>query len=273
MINIYIMDTPTYSSSLVISSLESSIMLGLLQLSLLATTFTLVAGNCSVRSVQQKDTIKRCRQVRECIKEAFYSNENNLYVIDSVFMSTETRLPVELIIEYEVTMNRTTHEKEATNNTGSGSGLISGLGSGSGSGYTEDDRAIGDGNLTSVTYTEEIGWSTNGIHKGIRSKVIVLLQPALLWWTMSWAIGAYGFPETIQFEVNLTECHQVENITKGEVKEALEYLTTNVRSITVIINPRRMCARITVVCFFFRLSTCTLEDALLLRRSPKRAYS
>ena len=250
-------------------------MLGLLQLSLLATMFTLVAGNCSVRSVQQKDRIKRCRQVQECIKEAFYSNENNLYVIDSVFMSTQTRLPVELIIEYEVTMNRTTDEMDARNNTGSGSGLGSGSGSGSGSGlgsvsggglgsksdsvsgsgYTEDDKVGGDGNLTSVTYTEEIGWSTNGIHKGIRSKVIVLLQPALIWWTMSWAIGDYGFPETIQFEVKLTECHQVENITKGEVKEALEYLTTNVRSITVIINPRRMCVRITVVCFFVRLST------------------
>ena len=208
-------------------SVESSIMLGLLQLSLLVTTFTLVAGNCSVRSVQQKDRIKRCRQVQECIKEAFYGNENNMYVIDSVFMSTQTRLPVELIIQYEVTMNRTTDEMDATNNTGSGSGL------GSGSGYIEDDKAGGDGNLTSVTYTEEIGWSTNGIHKGIRSKVIVSLQPVLIWWIMSRAIGDYGFPETIQFEVKLTvtiECDQVENITKGEVKEVLEYLTTKVKS-------------------------------------------
>ena len=207
-------------------------MLGLLQLSLLATTFTLVAGNCIVRSVQQKDTIKRCRQVRECIKEAFYSNENNLYVIDSVFISTQTRLPVELIIQYEVTMNRNTDEMDARNNTGSGSGLGSGSDSVSGSGYTEDDKVGGDGNLTSVTYTEDIGWSTNGIHKGIRSKFIVLLQPAYIWCIMSMAIGDYGFPETIQFEVKLTEtieCDQVENITIGEVKEVLEYLTTKVR--------------------------------------------
>ena len=219
-------------------------MLGILQLSLLATTFTLVAGNCSVRSVQQKDRIKRCRQVRECIKEAFYGNEKNLYVIDSVFMSTQTRLPVELIIQYEVTMNRTTDEMDARNNTGRGSGLGSKSDSVSGSGHTEDDRAIGDGNLTSVTYIEDIGWSTNGIHKGIRSKVIVLLQPAYIWWTMSLAIGAYGFPETIQFEVNLTEtteCDQVENITKGEVKEVLEYLTTKVRPTLFAVGIYFMC--------------------------------
>lgn len=149
-----------------------------------------------------KNTINRCRQVQDCVKEALYSDNNNLYVINKAFMSTVSRPPVELIVKYNVTI------------------------------IANNDIEDGAHNVTSHGYMVEFGWSKIGIHTLIRSTVIASLQPAVYRWILSHAIGSYGFPKLIHLEINITtpKCYELMNANYVEVREALKYLTTKVRS-------------------------------------------
>lgn len=122
-------------------------------------------------------------------------------------MSTMSRPPVELIVKYDVTI---------------GDNIIA-----------SEDRTT---NVTSDGYTVEVGWRKTGIHSAIRSTVIVSLQPVTYWLILSDAIGEYGFPNTIHFQLNITttKCHKLVN-ANVEVREALKYLTTKV-SISLDLN-------------------------------------
>ena len=189
----------------------------------LLTLLTLTAGECNVYGDIHEETIDRCRQVQACVSEAFYSNQNNLYIRDKVFLSTESRPPVELIIEYNVTMDTTGTDEDKANNS---------FGSGSATDELNLDR--NDQNETSdeqhvVLY--EIGWSISGVYKGIRPVILLSFQPAWYRWTLTFAIKDYGFTRKVQFKLNLTDtsmCQQIENLAESEVKEALDHLSMKV---------------------------------------------
>ena len=178
---------------------------------LLTTSVAAFALDCNVYSYKfldhqpgrinrLKEKISRCREVQDCVNEAFYSNKNNLYVINQVFMSTMSRPPVELIVKYDVTI---------------GDNII-----------TSEDRT---NNVTSDGYTVEVGWSKTSMHSAIRSTVITSLQPVTHWLILSYAIGEYGSPNMIHFQLHITstKCHKLVN-ANVEVREALNYLTTKV---------------------------------------------
>ena len=174
-----------------------------------------VTGECNVYDQEYTTYIDWCRQVQDCINEALYSDRNNLYVLDKVFWSTQAPSPITLIINYHMTIinhSNTTSDYDGAN-TSSGE-------------YSSAD--LGSAELTGeVTYIEQIGWSTTGIYKVIRPVVLVALQPAWYWWTLGLTIDNYGLPNSIRLKLNITEC-DLRDITRMEVKEALEYLTVKV---------------------------------------------
>ena len=206
-----------------------------------------VAGDCNVYDTLQSSSTDRCRHVQHCVNEAFFINGNNPYFLDKVFRSTQSRPPVALIITYHVTLFEDNDIITVTNHNGDGSGEESLSVSGSGSDKVElftDGGSADESNLTTteakadntkptgqVTYTEQIGWSTTGIYKAIRPVVLVALQPAWYWRTIGRAIENYGFPKSIHLVLNITnatKCNSLPDLTRSEVREALEHLTMNV---------------------------------------------
>ena len=114
---------------------------------------------------------------------------------------------------------------------------VSANGSGSGSGFGSADESNGitiEAEMDTspfANYTEEIGWSTTGIYKAIRPEVLVALQPAWYWLTIGVAIDNFSFPRSLHLALNVTssnKCSELADITRPEVREALEYLTMNV---------------------------------------------
>ena len=187
------------------------------------TTIVNIEGDCNVYDTLQSSSLDRCRQVQDCVNEALYSDRNNLYVLDKIFWSTQSRLPIALIINYHVT---TTNESNITRDY-DGASASSGVYFDAGSAGSAE--LIGEG-----TYIEQIGWSTTGIYRVIRPVVLVALQPAWYWWTLGFTIDNYGLPNSIHLELNITEC-DLSDITQLEVKEALEDLTVKVKACMHII--------------------------------------
>ena len=230
----------------------------------LSTLTTLVAGNCNVYDSPQSSTTDNCRQIQECVEKAFVSNKNNMYILDKVFKSTQTRSPIALIVKYKVT----THITDEMENIISGqdqSNNSNSSDSGSGSGNHADgiyvDRSAeynrsstwnSEENAKStreVTYVVDIGWSTTVVYKFIRPAVLVALQPVTFWQLLTIAIDDYGFPKSIELKLNITnttECQRLENVASSKVREALEHLTTKVNDIAKIFT---CCMKITSMHF------------------------
>ena len=195
----------------------------------LLTLLTLTAGRCNVYGYLQEESVNRCHQVQDCINKAFYSDKNNQYIIEKVFETTEQRPPVELIIKYNVTRSvlggQVDMDEEQDNSTGSGSASRE---------IYLDAHIHNSSKDEQVTELYEIGWSTTGIYKAIRPVILLSLQPAWYRWTLSFAINEYGFTRAVQFKLNLTDtniCHEIENMTRSEVKEALDHLSMKVGSL------------------------------------------
>ena len=191
-----------------------------------------IAGDCSVYDTPQSSSTDRCRQVQECVEEAFFMNGNNRYYLDRVFRSTQSPTPVALIVNYHVIIPQ---NGKANDSDFGVSANGSDSGSGSGFGSTDESNGItveAEMDTSSFTnYTEEIGWSTTGIYKAIRPEVLVALQPAWYWLTIGFAIDNFSFPRSLHLALNVTssnKCSELANITRPEVREALEYLTMNV---------------------------------------------
>ena len=198
---------------------------------LLLTVTAQVTEDCSVYDTPQSRSTDRCRQVQECIDEAFFMNENNRYYLDRVFRSTQLRTPVALIVNYHVIIPQ--NDKINEDDLG-----VSANGSGSGSGFGSTDESNGItaeaeediDPFATVEYTEEIGWSTTGIYKAIRPDVLVALQPAWYWRNIGRAIDNYSFPRLLHLVINVTKCNSLGGITRSEIREALKHLTMNVSS-------------------------------------------
>lgn len=194
----------------------------------LLVSSTLVAGDCNVYNAPLSRTIGRCHQIQDCVNKALFSNGNNRYVLDKVFRSTQPRPSVALIVNYHVTAfgDRnvvTDHDGSAI---GSGADEIYFSVEGNKTTTRKDENTT----IREVSYIEQIGWSTTGIYKAIRPVILISLQPALYWWTLSFAIENYSFPKSIHLELNIsntTECDSL-GVTRSEVREALEHLTMNV---------------------------------------------
>ena len=211
----------------------------------LATLLIIVAGDCDVYGNQQPRIIERCAQIQDCFSKALLNNRNNLYILDQVFRSTQTRPPTSLIVNYNVI--RITNDCNFTHDhdgASSGSGfdaevvtdtqqlnptndIDTGDCHGASNNYTEASGI----NSIGVTQIEQFGWSSTGIHKAIRPEVLVALQPAVYWLFLSIAIDNKGLPRTVHLSLNITnttECELLEDITRVEMKEALEHLTEKV---------------------------------------------
>ena len=199
---------------------------------LLLTVTAQVAGDCSVYDTPQSSSTDRCRQVQECIDDAFFVNENNRYYLNRIFRSTQSRTPVALIVNY--------HVIGPQNGKANDSDLgVSANGSGSGSGFGSTDESnempmkteVNTSSFETANYTEEIGWSTTGIYKAIRPEVLIALQPAWYWYTLGFAIDNYSFPRSLDLVIDVTKCtNSLADITRSEVREALEHLTMRVSS-------------------------------------------
>ena len=195
-----------------------------LLLSNLTTIVNVASPDCNVYDTSQSTLIDQCRQVQDCVNETLYSDRNNLYVLDKVFWSTQSRSPIALIINYHVTVVNESNTISDYDGASTSSGAYFDAGSAGSAGSTE---------LTGeITYIEQIGWSTTGIYKVIRPVVLVALQPAWYWWTLGFAIDNYSLPNLICLNLNTTNCYLMENITRLEVKEALEHLTMKVVTTT-----------------------------------------
>ena len=206
----------------------------------LATLLVIVAGDCDVYGNQQTRIIERCAQIQDCVSKALLNNRNNLYILDRVFRSTQSRSPTSLIVNYNVT--RITKDCNLIHDQ-------DGMSSGSGidaevvqqlkprsttrdcheasNDYTE---ALGIG-IIEATHIEQFGWSSTGIHKAIRPEFLMALQPASLRLSLYLAIDNKGLPRTVYLSLNITnttECELLEDITRVEMKEALEHLTEKV---------------------------------------------
>ena len=221
--------------------------MSILSVIFLSTLTTLVAGSCNVYDSPQSSTTDNCRQIQECVEKAFVSNKNNMYILDKVFKSTQTRSPTALIVKYKVTtcttdgmddiMSGKYHSKYGnSSDSGSGSGSdvdVTYIDSGSAN-YYKNSTWDNEDNATSareVTYVVEIGWSTTSVYKLIRPVVLVALQPVMFWLILTFAIDDYGFPKSIKFELNITnttECKSLENIAPSKIREALEHHTMKV---------------------------------------------
>ena len=226
--------------------------MSLLLVIVLLVSSTLVAGDCNVYNAPLSRTIGRCHQIQDCVNKALFSNGNNRYVLDKVFRSTQPRPSVALIVNYHVTAfgDRnvvTDHDGSAIGSgadeiyldTGSADGINKTTQSGEGGadeiyfsveGNKTTTRKDENTTIREVSYIEQIGWSTTGIYKAIRPVILISLQPALYWWTLSFAIENYSFPKSIHLELNIsntTECDSL-GVTRSEVREALEHLTMNV---------------------------------------------
>ena len=212
--------------------------------SVLATLLIIVDGDCDVYSNQQTRIIERCAQIQDCVSKALLNNRNNLYILDRVFRSTQTRPPTSLIVNYTVT--RITNDCNITRDQ---DGASTASGSGIDAGVVTDTQQLNPTNDTddchgaSNNYTEasdidsigvtqiKLGWSSTGIYKAIRPDVLIALQPASYWIILSLAIDNYGLPRTVHLSLNITnttECELLEDITRVEMKEALEHLTEKV---------------------------------------------
>lgn len=205
---------------------------------LLLTLTAQTAGDCSVYDTLQSSSTDRCRQVQDCVNEAFSINENNLYYLDKVFRSTQSHTPVALIISYHmiVPQNIITDHKVNDDDLG-----VSARGSGSGSAdennWMTTKAEVDTRPFETANYTEQIGWSTTGIYKAIRPEVLVALQPAWYWRTIGRAIDNYSFPRTLHLALNVTsskKCNQLAGITRSEMREALKHLTMNVSKLLLI---------------------------------------
>ena len=177
----------------------------------LFTLLTLAAGECDVYNEQS--SIEHCHKTQECINTAFFSNRNNLYVLDQVFRSTRARPPLALFVNYHVTIVKDTlNDSLSVGDNGSSSG--------------EDD-----GNETTV-YVEQLGWTSVGLYTVISPVLLVSLQPHIFITTFSYLVNEnYNFPKSIHLKLkltNTTECNLPKGTTQSEVKEALEHLTMNV---------------------------------------------
>lgn len=209
----------------------------------LSTLATLVAGDCNVYDSPQPSTIDSCHQIQECIENTFYGNKNNMYILEKVFMSTQSRSPTALIVKYKVTRPTTDRTDNTSGEHNSEHSYTSGSGNGSNvdgiyfdpgnANYSRGSTWDSEWNTTSdgeVSYIQ-IGWSTTGVYKFLRPVVLVTLQPVLLWRILSIAIDDYGFPKLIKFEINITnstKCQWLKDITPSDLKEALEHLTMKV---------------------------------------------
>ena len=200
---------------------------------LLLTVTAQVAGDCSVYDTPQSKSTDRCRQVQECIDEAFFMNENNRYYLNRVFRSTQLRTPVALIVNYHVIIPQNGKANDSdlgVSANGSGSGSGSGFGSADKSNGIIVEAEVNTSSFETVEYTEEMGWSTTGIYKAIRPDVLVALQPAWYWWNIGRAIDNYSFPRLLHLVINVTKCNSLGGITCSEIREALKHLTMNVSS-------------------------------------------
>ena len=196
---------------------------------LVLTLTAQVAGDCSVYDTLQSSSTDRCRQVQDCIDEAFFSNGNNIYFLDKVFRSTQSRTPVALIVNYHVTVSENNNHKVNDIDLGTSA---SGSGSANESNWMTMEAEEDTHPLETVSYIVQIGWSTTGIYKAIRPEVLVALQPAWYWRTVGRAIVNYSFPRSIHFvlDLNATKCDLLGHITRYKITEALEHLTMNVSS-------------------------------------------
>ena len=188
-----------------------------------------IAGDCSVYDTPQSSFTDRCRQVQACVDEAFFMNDNNLYYLDRIFRSTQSRTPVALIVNYHVTIpqnGKINEDDLGASADGSGSGS----GSADESNGTTVEAEVDINPFATVEYTEEIGWSTTGIYKAIRPEVLVALQPAWYWRNIGRAIDNYSFPRLLHLVINVTKCNSLGGITRSEIREALEHLTMRVSS-------------------------------------------
>lgn len=199
---------------------------------LLSILPVLVAGKCSVHDIPhlQRTGVNQCRQIQECVNKAFDNNRNNLYILDKLFRNTQSRSPVALIVEYNVTAavtstNTNSDEDGSSHGSGSGNGIDKLLFDASINNNTASNISEGHEPPNQVNYMEQFGWSSTGVYSAVRPMVLVSLQPALYWWTLSYAIDDYGLPKSIQFALDISEC---EGFTQQEVKEALEHLTMKV---------------------------------------------
>ena len=196
---------------------------------LFLTVTAQTAGDCSVYDTPQSKSTDRCRQVQECIDEAFFMNENNRYYLNRIFRSTQSRTPVALIVNYHVIIpqNGKINEDDlgvSANGSGSGSGSVDEING------TTAEAEMDINPFATVEYTEEIGWSTTGIYKAIRPDVLVALQPAWYWQNIGRAIDNYSFPRLLHLVINVTKCNSLAGITRSEIREALKHLTMNVSS-------------------------------------------
>lgn len=197
---------------------------------LVLTLTAQVAGDCSVYDTLQSSSTDRCRQVQDCIDEAFFSNGNNVYFLDKVFRSTQSRSPVALIVNYHVTVSENNNHRVNDIDLGTSA---SGSGSANESNWITTEAEEDTHLLETTSYTDQIGWSTTGIYKAIRPEVLVALQPAWYWRTVGRAIDNYSFPRSIHLVLNTTtlnKCDLLGDITHSEIREALQHLTINVSS-------------------------------------------
>ena len=216
-------------------------------LELCFTTCPVVTGTCDVyHSTETK--LQRCSEIQKCVNQAFISDERNMYVLDKVFRSSKPRPAVAVIFNYHLRWTEITTQTYTTSRLiNSGDGLLneeiqpenSDFGSGSAENLIKQTESVDD-NTDSVTQTPTIkkkshklikvpiGWSSSGVYTVIRPTTLLSLQPALLLWTVSFAIDNYGYPKTTDLYINLSQCNLPSRTNIYELKEALEHLTMKV---------------------------------------------
>ena len=209
------------------------------------TTCPVVTGTCDVYySTETK--LQRCSEIQKCVNQALVSDERNMYVLDKVFRSSKPRPAVAVIINYHLKWTEITIQTYTTSRMiNSGDGLPneeiqpenSGFGSGSAENLIKQTETVDDNIMDSMTQTPtikkrshkvQIGWSNSGVYTVIRPAILLSLQPALLLWTVSFAIDNYGYPKTTDLYINLNQCNLPSRTNMHELKEALEHLTMKV---------------------------------------------
>ena len=183
--------------------------------------------------------LQRCFEIQKCVNQALVSDERNIYVLDKVFRSSKPRPDIAVIFNYHLRWTEITTQTSRLINNGEIQPENSGFGSGSAENLIKQTESVDD-NMDSVTQTPTIkkrshklikvpiGWSSSGVYTVIRPAILLSLQPALLLWTVSFAIDNYGYPKTTDLYINLNQCNLSSRTNMHELKEALEHLTMKV---------------------------------------------